>query len=187
MLGRHRTRRSAPAAAIAAALTLTLAGCGSSDDSREGGSDALAASVDGREITVGEVQRTTRELGEVLSAQASSSGQPAQTIGTDEVLVLLVQVPGVLEFGAEQDIDVPSAGSVRKDLSQVLPAPSEATVDFFRANSLNSQLDDSTRQELTAHLSEQDVTISPRYAGATGGSPDWLEAPVEEQLPMGTP
>ena len=187
MLGRDRTRRPARAAAVAAALTLALAGCGSSDDGGHGGSEALAASVDGQEITVGEVQRTTRELGEVLSAQAASSGQPAQTIGADEVLGLLVQVPGVLEFGSTEGIDVPSAGSVRKDLAQVLPAPSDTTVDFFRANSLNSQIDETARQKLTAHLSEQDVTISPRYAAATGGSPDWLEAPVEAQLPMGTP
>lgn len=189
MLGRPRTRRPARAAAIAAATTLALAACGSSDEGDPTqGSGALAASVDGQKITVGEVQRTTRELGTVLEAQAASSGQPAQTINADAVVKLLVQVPGVMAFAKEEGMEVPSTGSIRQSVAQVLEAPSDETVDFLRANSLNSQLDEQTRTQLVNHLDEQKVTISPRYAAADGEAPDWLEAPApEEQLPTEAP
>lgn len=189
MLRQHHAR-AARAAALAAAATLALAACGGSANDpveEDAGSSAVAAEVGGEVITVGDVQRTTRELGTIIEAQ--SQGQPAQEITADQVVALLVQVPSVLEFGEERGTRAPSAGSVRQQLAQVLPSASETTVDFLRANSLNAQLDEAARQELTAHVQEQDVTVSPRYAAAVGESPDWLEAPAEQdaQPPTGTP
>lgn len=181
MLGRHPIGRPARAAALAAVAALALSACGSSDGAPAEGSDAVAAAVEGQDITVGDVQRTTRELRTFLEAQAASSGQQPQQLEASSVVTLLVQAPAVLDFAEEQDMPVPSAASVRQSVAKVLPAPSEETVDFLRANALSSQLDDKTRKQLLAHLDKQTVTISPRYAAATGQTPDWLEQPVEQQ------
>ncbi|MFJ6133374.1 SurA N-terminal domain-containing protein [Janibacter terrae] len=191
MLRRQPLARPARAIALAAAATLALSACGGSAndpvDVDGSGSDAVAAKVGDEVVTVGDVQRTTRELGTVIEAQ--SQGQPGQEITADQVVALLVQVPSVLEFADEQGTPVPSAGSVRQQLAQVLPSPSDTTVDFLRANSLNSQLDEAARKELSAYVQEQDVTVSPRYAAAVGESPDWLQEPAAQdaQLPTGTP
>lgn len=188
MLGRPITARSARAAALAAAGALALTACGGSgDDSADAGSSAVAATVDGQEISVGDVQRTTRELRTFLEAQAASQGQQPQQLDADSVVTLLVQTPAVLDFAEDEDLTLPSAGSIRQSLEQVLPSPSDATVDFLRANALSSQLDESTRSDLIAHLDAQQVTISPRYAASTEGAPEWLEQPPEQQLPMEAP
>lgn len=188
MLGRHPIARSARGAALAAAASLALAACGSSEDGAPvEGSSAVAATVDGQEITVGQVQRTTRELRTFLEAQAASSGQQPQQLNADSVVTLLVQAPAVLDFAEDEGIPVPSAGTTRKNLASVLPSVSDETVDFLRANSLSSQLDESTRSQLIDRLDQQKVTISPRYAAASDQAPDWLEAPVEQQQPAEAP
>ena len=144
MHGRPTLARPARAAALAAAAALALSACGSSDDQGSGdGSSAVAATVDGQTITVGDVQRTTRELRTYLEAQAASTGQQPQQLEAANVLTLLVQTPAVLEFAEQED--------------------------------------------LVAALDEQQVTISPRYAAASNQTPEWLEQPVEEQLPMEAP
>ena len=184
MLRRHTIARPARAAALAAAAALALSACGGDSAGEVAaleGSSATAAKVDGQEISVGDVQRTTRELRTFLEAQAASSGQQPQQLDASSVLTLLVQAPAVLDFAEEEGISVPSAGSIRKSVEQVLPSPSDETVDFLRANALSSQLDESTRSQLIDRLDQQKVTISPRYAAASDQAPDWLEAPVEQQ------
>ncbi|MCW4601191.1 SurA N-terminal domain-containing protein [Janibacter hoylei] len=151
------------------------------------GSSAVAATVDGQEITVGDVQRTTRELRTFLEAQAASSGQQPQQLDTDGVVTLLVQTPGVLDYAQEQGKSVPSAGSVRKSLEQVLPSASDVTIDFLRANAVSAQLDETERTELVEHIESQRVSVSPRYAAARDETPDWIKAPVEQQTPLETP
>ncbi|KRE37504.1 hypothetical protein ASG73_07470 [Janibacter sp. Soil728] len=187
MLGRHPIRRPARAAALAAVAALTLSACGGSDGAPAEGSSAVAAAVAGEDITVGDVQRTTRELRTFLEAQAASTGQQPQQLDAGSVVTLLVQAPAVLDFAEQEKLKIPSAGSVRQSVAEVLPAPSEETVNFLRANALSSQLDPKTRDKLIAHLEEQQVTISPRYAAATGQTPDWLEQPVEQQAPVEAP
>lgn len=188
MLRRHPIRRASRGAALAAVAGLALTACGSADDGDQvAGSDAVAATVDGQEISVGDVQRSTRELRSFLEAQAAASGQQPQQLDAASVVTLLAQAPGVLDYAKQEGIAVPSAGSVRKNIAQVLPSPSDATVDFLRANTLSSQLDESARAQLVEHLDTQHVTLSPRYASASGQTPDWLETPVAEQQPMETP
>lgn len=188
MLRRRTISRPARAATLAAVAALALSACGGSDDGAvAGGSSAAAATVDGQEISVGDVQRTTRELRTFLEAQAASSGQQPQQLDASSVVTLLVQAPAVLDFAEDEGLSVPSAGSIRKSVEQVLPSPSDETVDFLRANALSSQLDQATRDKLIAHLEDQQVTISPRYAASTDQAPDWLEQSVEEQMPMEAP
>lgn len=187
MLAGRTTRHPARGAVLAAVASLALAGCaGPAQDAPLTGSDAVAATVDGRDISVGDVQRSTRELRAVLQAQAASSGQQPQQLQAADVVTLLAQAPAVSDFAAEEGIALPSAGSIRKSLAPVLPSPSQDTVEFLRANAVSSQIDESTRERLIAHLDEQKVTLSPRYAASTG-TPDWLEKPVEEQLPTEAP
>lgn len=189
MPARLPIRRPARLAALAAGATLVLTACGGSDDGGPPaeGSSAVAATVDGQEITVGDVQRTTRELRTFLEAQAASSGQQPQQLDTDGVVTLLVQTPGVLDYAQEQGKSVPSAGSVRKSLQQVLPSASDVTIDFLRANAVSAQLDETERTELVEHIESQRVSVSPRYAAARDETPDWIKAPVEQQTPLETP
>lgn len=182
MLGHH----SRPIA-LAALAALALTGCGGSDDgaATEGGSSALAAKVGGTEITVGDIQRSTRELTAFVAAQAQASGQQPQQLETSTVVTYLVQTPAVLDYAEQEGLDVPSAGAMRRELSGSVPNPSDTTVDFLRANAVASQLDESAQQELSQLLTETDAELSPRYASALGESPDWLEQPESQQLQPG--
>lgn len=188
MHGRPTLARPARAAALAAAAALALSACGSSDDGTpDDGSSAVAATVDGQTITVGDVQRTTRELRTYLEAQAASTGQQPQELEVANVLTLLVQTPAVLEFAEREGLPLATAASLRSDLADVLPTASDKTIDFLRANGAGSQLDQATQDDLVAAIDEQHVTISPRYPAASNRTPEWLEQPVEEQLPMEAP
>ncbi|EKA62686.1 hypothetical protein B277_00670 [Janibacter hoylei PVAS-1] len=93
----------------------------------------------------------------------------------------------MLDYAQEQGKSVPSAGSVRKSLEQVLPSASDVTIDFLRANAVSAQLDETERTELVEHIESQRVSVSPRYAAARDETPDWIKAPVEQQTPLETP
>ena len=111
MLG-HPIRRPARAAALAAVAALALTACGSDDtDAAKGGSSARAATVGDEEITVGDVQRSTRELTAFVSAQAQASGQQPQQLDASTVVTYLVQTPAVLAYADEEGLDVPSQGT----------------------------------------------------------------------------
>lgn len=180
MLGHH----SRPLA-LAALAALALTGCGGSDDgaAAEGGSSALAAKVGDTEITVGDIQRSTRELTAFVAAQAQASGQQPQQLETSTVVTYLVQTPAVLDYAEQEGLEVPSAGAMRREIGSAVPDPSDTTVDFLRANAVASQLDESAQQELSQLLTETDAELSPRYASALGESPDWLEQPESQQQP----
>lgn len=181
MLG-HPIRRPARAAALAAVAALALTACGSDDtDAAKGGSSARAATVGDEEITVGDVQRTTRELTAFVSAQAQASGQEPQQLDASTVVTYLVQTPAVLAYADEEGLDVPSQGTVRREIESFVPNPSDMTVDFLRANDVASKLDEQAQQDLSQLLQEGDVSVSPRYASAVGRAPDWLEQPESEQ------
>lgn len=181
-----RQGRSARLAALALAGALTLGACGASGEEATTGSGAAAAIVDGDTITVGEVQESSRELAEVISAQAESQGQEPQELGPDTLLKSLVQVPVILDYAKANDLEVPSEGTIRKQVDEVLSSPSSRTIDFFRANAVYSQLDQEQQQEIASKVQEQDVTFSPRYATAGGEGPNWLEQ-SEDELPFETP
>ncbi len=172
-------------AALAAGAVLTLGACAGSDEASDEGSDAVAATVGDESITVGEVQRSSRELTEVVAAQAQGSGQEPQTIAPETIVTSLIQVPAILDYADREGVNVPSAATIEKQLEPVLPDPSEHTVDFFRANTVYSQFDETAQQEVAETFREQGFDVSPRYASYVDQSPDWLEAaPVEPAMEM---
>lgn len=175
-----RRRRSARTAALVLGGALTLTACGGSDGDGSGGSSATAAIVDGEEITVGEVQRSSRELGEVIAAQAEGRGEEPQELGPDSLISSLVQVPAILAYARDEGLSVPSEAAIERQLEEVVPAPSPATVDFFRASAVHSQLDQQQQQAVGEQVREQEVTLSPRYR-QDGDGPNWLEQTENEQ------
>lgn len=181
-----RQRRSARIAALVLGGGLALSACGSADEGESTGSGATAATVGGDTITVGEVQQSSRELADILRAQAESSGQQPQELGPDSLLNSLVQVRTILDYGEKNDISIPSEAAIEKQLGDLVSAPSERTVEFFRANAVYTQLDQGQQQELAQQFQDTDVTFSPRYATVTGESPNWLEQ-TEDELPFETP
>lgn len=182
MLG-HPTR-PARAAALAAVTALALTACGSADgDAPEGGSSARAAVIGGEEITVGDVQRSTRELSQFVAAQAQASGQEPQQLDASTVVTYLVQTPVVLDYAEQEGLDVPSAGAMRREIASAVPSASDLTVEFLRANAVAGQLDETAQQELGRQLQDGDFSVSPRYASALGETPDWLDAPPATEQP----
>lgn len=181
-----RQRRSARIAALALGGGLALSACGSADEGGSTGSGATAAVVGDDTITVGEVQQSSRELADVLRAQAESSGQQPQELGPDSLLSSLVQVDTILDYADKNDVSVPSAATVEKQITDAVPAPSERTVEFFRANAVYSQLDQGQQQELAQQFEDTEVVYSPRYATAMGDGPNWVEQ-SENDLPFETP
>ena len=171
-----RQRRSVRIAALVLGGALTLGACGGTDGLEDPGITAPAAIVEGHEITVAQAQQSSREVGQVVAAQAEASGQPPQEVGPDQLISSLIQVPTLLAYGEENDIRVPSAGTIEKQLDEAVPSPSETTVNFFRANAVYSQLDQKQQQEVAQQVRDLDVTISPRYR-PDGESPNWLQAP----------
>jgi len=181
-------RRSVRIAALALGGVLTLSACAGTDidEGESTGSSATAAIVEGDTITVGEVQTSSRELAEVIRAQAEGQGQQPQELGPDTLLSSLVQVPTILGYAEENDLSVPSEAEIERQVGDVVQAPSERTVDFFRANSVYAQLDQQQQQEIAQQVQEQEVTFSPRYASIRGESPNWLEQ-TEDEMPFETP
>lgn len=181
-----RQRRSARIAALVLGGGLALSACGGADEGGSSGSTATAAVVEGETITVGEVQASTREVVDIVRAQAESQGQQPQEITPDSLLAALVQIPATLDYAAEEDISVPSEASVRRQLGDVVSSPSAHTIDFVRSSSVYSQLEPEQQQELAEQLEAQDVKYSPRYATAGGDAPNWLEQ-SEDELPFEMP
>ena len=182
-----RQRRSAQAAALVLGGALALSACGGSGDEGEStGSGATAAVVEGDTITVGEVQQTSRDVADIIRAQAESSGQQPQELGPDTLLSSLVQVPTILDYAEDNDLSVPSEAAIKKQLGEVVSSPSDTTVDFFRANAVYSQLQQDQQQEVGQQVQDLDVKYSPRYATITGEGPNWLEQ-TDDEMPLEMP
>lgn len=181
-----RQRRSAQAAALVLGGALALSACGSGDEGESTGSGATAAVVEGDTITVGEVQRTSRDVADIIRAQAESSGQQPQELGPDTLLSSLVQVPTILDYAEDNDLSVPSEAAIKKQLGEVVSSPSDTTVDFFRANAVYSQLQQDQQQEVGQQVQDLDVKYSPRYATITGEGPNWLEQ-TDDEMPLEMP
>lgn len=181
-----RQRRSAQAAALVLGGALALSACGSGDEGESTGSGATAAVVEGETITVGEVQQTSRDVADIIRAQAESSGQQPQELGPDTLLSSLVQVPTILDYAEDNDLSVPSEAAIKKQLGEVVSSPSDTTVDFFRANAVYSQLQQDQQQDLGQQVEGLDVKYSPRYASITGERPNWLEE-TDDELPLEMP
>ena len=178
-----RQRRSARIAALALGGALTLGACGSGDEGAATDSSAPAAIVDGHEITVGEAQQSSREVGDIIAAQASATGQEPQQVGPDQLISSLVQVPTILAFGEDNDVPVPSAAAIEEQLGDAVHSPSQTTVDFFRANAVYSSLDQAQQQEIAEQVQDLDITYSPRYR-PDDEAPNWLETPEPAPFEM---
>lgn len=176
-----RQRRTLRTAALVLVGALTLGACGGATEGSDSGSDAIAAVIDGQEVTVGEVQRSSRELSQVIAAQAEGSGQPAQEFGPDKLMTSLVQVPAILDFAQANDLSVPSGAQVEKQLTDIVHSPSPTTIDFFRANIAYSQMSPQQQEQLAAEVAEQDIVVSPRYRN---DSPNWFAEPAEMPVEM---
>lgn len=173
-----RQRRSVRIAALVLGGALTLGACGADQgQEKDTGSTATAAIVEGHEITVGQAQQSSREVGQVVAAQTEASGQPPQEVGPDQLIGSLIQVPTLIAFGEEHGIPVPSGATIEKQLGEAVHAPSETTVDFFRANTVYSQLDQKQQQQVAEQVRDLDVTYSPRYR-PDDQSPNWLKSPT---------
>ncbi|WP_435200102.1 SurA N-terminal domain-containing protein [Janibacter sp. GS2] len=181
-----RQRRASRIAALVIGGALTLSACGSSGEGESTGSGATAAVVEGETITVGEVQQSSREVAQIIRAQAAGSGQQPQELGPDTLLSSLVQVDTILAYAQEEDIPLPSDAAIEKQLADVVASPSKRTIDFFRANAVYSQLDQQQQQEIAQQVQGQDVTFSPRYASVSGEGPNWLEQ-ADDQAPLEAP
>ena len=81
-----RQRRSASIAVLVVGGALTLGACGGTDGFEDPGITAPAAIVEGHEITVAQAQQSSREVGQVVAAQAEASGQPPQEVGPDQLI-----------------------------------------------------------------------------------------------------
>lgn len=172
-----RQRRSVRTAALVLGGALTLGACGGAAEGETSGSSAPAAIVEGQTITVGEAQKSSREVGQVVAAQAQASGQQPQQVGPDQLMSSLVQVPTLLAYAEENDIPVPSGAAIEKQLGEAVHAPSQTTIDFFRANAVYSALNPTQQQEVAQQVRDLDITWSPRYR-PDSQTPNWLDSPT---------
>jgi hypothetical protein len=138
---------------IAAALSLLgLSACGSS-------TAGAAAVVDGRRITVEDVQAATTDF-------ETFTGQP---VPPQQVLYFLVIGPYVTQAAAKAGVGV-SLDDARVQLTQKVPEPSEQGIAALRAADSASRLtqlsEDRAKPALDAVVAElraADIELSPRY------------------------
>ncbi|MFZ0158505.1 MAG: hypothetical protein WAL50_05695 [Kineosporiaceae bacterium] len=149
---RIRTPRRVALLGAGMSLLAAVTGCGSSEA-------GAAAVVDGRRITVADVQKATSDI------QAFTGQQVSQR----QVLYFLIIGPRVVDAAASAGIGV-SASDARTMLVQKVAEPSEPAVAAIRANeSVNrlSQLGEDKSKPimdgLLAGLRAADIDVSPRY------------------------
>lgn len=170
-------RRAHPAAALALGGVLMLGACGNDPGVRSAEADTgggVAAVIDGREVSIGELQQTTRQVNDALRAQ----GQ-AQTLPPRDVLTTVIAAPALEDYAREKGLDVPSDGAAQKALGTE-ETPTESTLDFVRASLIFGQLDQQQAAEVLDRVRKSDPKVNPRYARPDGLVPDelpnWLVA-----------
>lgn len=184
--GLRSTGRALVAGALALVTGLAVASCG-----RTG----VAASVDGRDITVDRVQSAVAGL---HAADKVAFGQVTDA----QVLSVLLFGPwaedaasaagkGISDDAVRQA--VASSAAQNGDKSVRVDDLNAAALEALRANIAFSQLDDAARKDILDRLAKADVSISPRYGtydAATGSikapSPNWLPAPAPSASPSAT-
>lgn len=176
-----RSRRPGPAArssalplVVAIGAALVLSGCG-----RTG----LAASVNGREITVDHVQSAVASL---RAADKAAFGG----VTDSQVLAVLLYGPyaedaasgagkGVSDDAVRQAVlgQAQQNGDKTVDVSKL----NDAAIEALRGNIAFSQLDQTAQKDIVDQLQKDDLKVSPRYGtfnpttgSFTAPSPNWL-------------
>ena len=168
-----RTRRRAAAVALTAVLGMGLSGCGSA-------SAGSAAVVDGRRISVSDLQTATQQVG--VYAQ--------QEVAQANVLMLLIVAPTVASMASARGVGV-SDDDVRVELASTVKDPSPSTIAVVRANAALQRMTSAgdtdvmqVRDELVKRMASSEVTVNPRYGTFDKTKPaidpaqtNWLVAP----------
>jgi hypothetical protein len=147
-------------AAVAAAATLALTGCGRAD---------TAAVVDGHVITESGIFATSEQVAEYAS----------QPMATSDLLNRLVVLPAVLEVLGERGVTISDAAA--RSAVATIDSPTPYLLDLARLDLAIGQLTQDDMAEVTRRLAEADVEINPRFgsfnpeqAAVVATSPDWI-------------
>ena len=151
-------------AAVAAAATLALTGCGRAD---------TAAVVDGHVIT---------ESG-LFAASEQVSQFASQPMATGDLLNRLVVLPSVLDVLGERGVTISDAAA-RSTLATI-DSPTPYLLDLARLDLAIGQLTADDQAEVVRRLGESDIEINPRFgsfnpeqAAIVATSPDWIVDPA---------
>lgn len=99
-----------PSVIAGAALSLSVAGCGVSD---QGSRPGVAAEVDGQTLQLGKLDRAVQDYCEVLSSSDEGEAVPKAAVRAD-LARLWAQAVAVGEIAPEYDVELP-AGPVQRD------------------------------------------------------------------------
>ncbi len=145
-------RRRLTAVAVALAVVVGLGGCSAAET-------GAAAVVDGRRISVSDVQSATVDL----------RTYTGQSLTEQQVLYYLVLAPFLTDAAAQNGVGV-SAADARGELVQKIPAPSDASIEVLRAAEAASRLSQipedrgvPIRDELVDRVRAATIDLSPRY------------------------
>lgn len=168
-LTRARARRSMTAATVAAAGALALSGC-SADASLSAG---VAAVVDGKEISVSDVQEATAQFNTL----------PVQPANTSDTLTLLIY--GDLAEAAYTEAGLPPVPDAQLEAQMRgggVEEPSDSLIDLYRSITHLNGLQGLPSAE------GADIQVNPRFGSwdAEAGqviaqAPDWITDISEAQ------
>jgi hypothetical protein len=171
-------RKTVLAAGLAVVAALVLSACG-----RTG----VAASVNGRTITVDRLQSAVASLR--AADRTAFSG-----VTDTQVLEVFIYGPyaeraasaagkGISDDEVRQAVK--AAAAQNNDKTSHPDRLNDAALEVLRGNIAFAQLDDAAKTDILKRLQSADVTVSPRYgsfnprnASITAPSPNWLEKPA---------
>lgn len=169
---RTRSARRVALLGVGISLLAAVTGCGSSEV-------GAAAVVDGRRISVSDVQQATSEIAAYTGQQVSQR----------QVLYFLIIAPRVLDAAATVGVGV-SASDARTLLAPKVPAPSESAVEAIRANEAVSRLGQLSEDKskpitdaLIAGLKSAQIAVSPRYGSFDKETVTMANAPQNWMVP----
>lgn len=172
-------RRALAALTLGAALVTT--GCGSLETNR-------AATVDGTVITEDEVQAVMTEVNSMQPALLQEKFTPSSA------LTALVRARPAISFFAENGVVASDSVAAQEARTRGVSDPSDATIEVIRFVDALSQAASSQKftatdeTELVKRISEQKVTVNPRYgvfdantAAVGTATPPWVTAYAPQQ------
>jgi hypothetical protein len=180
-------RKTVVAAGLAVAAALVLSACG-----RTG----VAASVDGRQISVDRLQSAVSSLR--AADRAAFSG-----VTDTQVLEVFIYGPyaeraasaagkGISDDEVRQAVT--AAAAQNNDKTSHPDRLNAAALEVLRGNIAFSQLDDTAKRDILKQLQAADITVSPRYgtfndanASISAPSPNWLEKPAASPTATASP
>ncbi|MBL8930001.1 MAG: hypothetical protein JNL54_07760 [Kineosporiaceae bacterium] len=154
MTSTRSARTTRRIALVATSLTLALTGAGCSSSTA-----GAAAVVDGRRISVAEVQQATTDI-------AAYTGQE---VAPSQVLFFLIVGPQLVKAAAANGVGISDA-EARQELTTKVAEPSDAAIAAIRANESLQQLNGLGEAQgkpavdaIVAQLKQSDIEVSPRY------------------------